>query len=62
MNRATVVLVIVDAKECRYSRYEGRARTDRLQCAAPLSAYWVEELRNDPQQLNIIEAEAPEAA
>lgn len=39
-----------ETAEWIYSRYEGRALTHRHLCSLPLSLYWVQELRNDPNQ------------
>jgi hypothetical protein len=59
-----LVLVLVrfdpDRNEFVYSRYEGRALTHRHLCSLPLSLYWVQELRNDPDQFE--ETSTPQAA
>lgn len=44
-----------------YTRYEERRLTDQFSQAAPLSEFWVEEIRNDPGQFGPSK-DAPEAA
>lgn len=55
-------IVVVDVSRLRYTRYEGRKLTHQFLMASPLSAHWVEEIRNDPEQFGKVQGDAPEAA
>jgi hypothetical protein len=43
-------LVVCDFKAGSYARYLGRVLTDKFEFELPLSAHWIEEIRNDPGQ------------
>lgn len=53
------ILVHIDVKKMVYSRYVGRERTHKFGHQTLLSPYWVEEIRNAPEQFQ--NEEAPEA-
>lgn len=53
------ILVHIDVNKMVYSRYVDRERTHRFAHSTLLSPYWVEEIRNAPEQFK--NEEEPEA-
>lgn len=55
------VLVLLRSRGGRYvyTRYRGRELTHEFEAYGALSQYWVEEIRNDPGQVEATIKEAP---
>lgn len=52
------VLVVIDTRALTFTRYAGDKLTHMFQFHAMLSPFWIEEIRNDPQQFET-QPEAP---
>lgn len=54
-----LILVVIDAKRehPRYTRFAGRKITHQLSYLTPLTGFWVEEMRRDPEQFETKEAD-----
>lgn len=49
--RRSPVVVLINNETCSYKRYVGRNVTDQIKAEQPLSRWWVEQFRVDPESL-----------
>lgn len=49
--RRSPVVVLINNETCSYKRYVGKSMTDQIKAEQPLSRWWIEQFRVDPESL-----------